>query len=158
MDESILSDTTPQISIEIDWEQYFKDFCEAHGKYPVVYSGVLLFPDGYRYSISDYQGPEYAPPSDKKELKTLQLIYWNRRLSIVDKEHKELDTYIRSVEDLQRRKSVPLKQRQVFKNEDDQIVSKSNVIDLTYIRKRLQWLAKDVDECRKMISELRISV
>jgi hypothetical protein len=157
MNEDTIAETLPAqpgVSLELDWVQYFKDFCEAHGKYPVLHGGLLLFPDGWRYSPDDYMGPEYPPPKDKYSLFILQRAYYTRRLEIVRAECIQLEQVLKDIDSLQARKSVPLSQRVSYKGDDDKLVIGNQRIDLTMMRKRLEWLRDDVDVCEKRLKEL----
>lgn len=155
-DESIAETlpAKPGVSLELDWVQYFKDFCEAHGKYPVLHGGLLIFPDGWRYSSDDYMGPEYPPPNEKRVLSELQRAYYTRRHEIVRAEYLQLEQVIRDINSLQARKSVALSQRITYKGDDDKLVIGNQRIDLTMMRKRLEWLKEDVEACEKRLKEL----
>lgn len=142
------------LEIQIDWEQYFRDFCEAHGRYYVMYHGTMLFPDGYRYSASDYKGPEWPAPEDKDKLRHLKLIYYNRRLTIVQEEYRKMDAFIKDLTNLQRQLSCPLSQRVISKDEDGKTVVSSQRLDIELLEKRLEWLKQDVVDCENMIRSL----
>jgi hypothetical protein len=137
-------------TVELDWERYFKEFCERHGRYPVVYGDaeLLLFPDGWMYSSVSYEGPEYPPPTDKQELYELQLYYWKRRYRIVKQEHDTLIITIRNLEDIKRSHSIPVYQQTYTRGEDGKVEVRSNELDLSVLNNRLQWLKKDMMNCK----------
>lgn len=142
------------IDVELDWEAYFAAFCEAHGKYPVVYGKeqqLLLFPDGWMYSAVSYEGPEYKAPDDKKQLYSLQLTYWQRRYRIIKRELDQIINRLQVLEDIARSRSLPLYQVNEYTNEEGKVISESKRLDLTIMRKRREWLEKDMKNCKTMI-------
>jgi hypothetical protein len=151
--ENEITSQFPEIRIEIDWEQYFKDFCELHGKYPVMFDGVLLFPDGWRYSSTDHMGPEYPPPKNPRQLNSLLIVYWERRREIVEVEYRNLRGYIEDIENLQRNRSASLAQTVEYVNGDGEMMRDTQKLDLGMLRKRLEWLHKDALECHSMLEK-----
>lgn len=153
------SDDSNVPNIEIDWEQYFQDFCEKHGKYPIMYKGTYLFPDGWRYSSTDFAGPEWQPPMDEKELAELKLYYYNRRYNIIEQELAATQITLENITNLQRVKDVPLKQRILVHDEESGLVrSEVRTIDTLMIEKRIKWLVEDKNECWRMIDKLRNTI
>lgn len=142
-------------TIELDWERYFQEFCNVHGKYPVVYGDdeLLLFPDGWMYSSTNHEGPEYPPPTDKRQLAELQLYYWKRRERIVRREHDDLVHMVAQIRDTKLSRSLPLYQRTEFKGDDGKPVVGSDKLDLTLINKRVEWLKNDLENCQKQVSQ-----
>lgn len=144
----------------IDWKQYFDDFCEAHGKYPIVHTDpvtenrVLLFPDGYRYSCDNYEGPEYPPPLDKNKLRQLKRMYWMRRRIIVSSQYRDLDQLIRHTEALIKSRSVPIKISKMILGDEGKYDKITDVINIEDMKRRLNWLMEDTIECDKKIKEL----
>lgn len=150
------ANTQPSIDIDIDWVQYFKDFCEVHGKYFVVYeSDWLLFQDGYRYSAQNYEGPEIPPPTDPAQLIQIQVFYWERRRRIVRLEHRRVVNYKRELEELQSVKSAPLSRRVTFRDDDGKIVNSNTRLDLSILERRIRWLESDIQECILKLYELK---
>ena len=138
----------PSIYVEMDWQQYFKDFCEVHGKYYVVYKDEwLLFPDGYRYSAQNYEGPEIPPPTDPHLLIELQIFYWERRRRIVLLEHRRVKEYKRELIELQDTRSVQLSRRVSFRDDEGKLVQSSARLDMSIIDRRINWLERDIQEC-----------
>lgn len=158
MDEQILDtdDITslPRLEVEIDWEKYFRDFCEAHGKYPVMYEDTLLFPDGWRYSAYDYEGPEIESPTDETFLKELKHYYWERRFKIINKELDSLSYFIAQLKNVERDKDQTLSQRVTYKNDDGHYVSKSEPINYKILNQRLDWLRQDMVRCQTELDKL----
>lgn len=146
-----------QPSIELDWERYFQEFCNAHGKYPVVYGDkeLLLFCDGWMYSSTSYEGPEYPPPTDKKLLNELQLYYWKRRSKIVKRELDALTNMLSQIRDATLSRSLPLYQRTEYRGDDGKLVVGSDRIDLTVINKRMDWLKNDLENCKIWIARYK---
>lgn len=151
--------TIESMFVEIDWEGYYTDFCRAHGDYPVFYKGLLLFRDGWMYSMTDYAGPEYPPPQDELELTKLQLFYYKRRLQIVSDDLWRMEGVVQSIKQLQRHKNQPLKQVVVIKDEETGTERyESKAIDLLFYEKRCQWLENDIVECRTHITKLEQTI
>lgn len=159
--QSILNDTNNPMSynIDIDWERYFQEFCNAHGRYPIVYEPkedivLLLFPDGWMYDGLNYDGTEYPPPDDHNELMELLTYYWKRRLRIVKGEHDSLAHSLSRLKDLQRSRSLPIYQRSEIRTDEGKTETQSQKLDLVMHEKRLQWLKKDIQECKDKLTEL----
>lgn len=139
------------LKIKLDWRAYFRAFCEAHGKEPVLFNGRLLFSDGWQYSSTDYRGPEWKPEDDEREY--LIRNYWERRLEIVTDEALVLQ---RTYEDLRTSsagRSIPLYQSVVYSDEGKQ-VRESVPLDLEAIEGRLAWLQEDRQECLRKLREV----
>lgn len=96
--------------LNLDWKEYFYKFLEEHGE-PVPWDGKLLFSDGWQYSSTDYQGPEYPPPEAIATLKGLKVSYWNLFCARLSEEIKSLESKIKMLLEWQEHKSLPLQQR-----------------------------------------------
>lgn len=144
--------TTPKI--RLDWKAYFEAFCAAHGQWPVVHRGVLLFPDGWTYSQNDHMGPEWPPPDDPNELRALQRAYWLRRRAIVRQDHLVLRERLAAIKDIQANKSVPLQQRTAFVGDDGRKAKRTEAINMDGLELKLQWLAEDMARCEAELKQL----
>ncbi len=157
LDIPIVTNNIP--TIELDWEQYFRTFCEAHGRYPVMYGGMLLFPDGWMYSSTDYEGPEYPPPKDNPTaLKALSLHYWQRRYEIVSGQYNELRRIVTGLEQLQLARSSALQQRISYRDDEGKLVNSATPLDMDSLSIRLSWLKDDTTQCINKLKALGISV
>lgn len=146
----------PSIDVDIDWSQYFRDFCEVHGKYFVVYKNDwLLFQDGYRYSAQNYEGPEIPPPLDPNELRDIQVFYWERRRRIVRLEHRRIVAYKRELEELQSVRSARLSRRVIYRDDEGKTVNTSAPLDTSILDRRIKWLENDIQECITKLYELK---
>lgn len=142
-------------NIELDWVGYFKEFTIAHGGSPVPYKGRLLFQDGWTYSSTDHQGPEWPPPNNEVELRELQRAYWDYRRQVTEQElhdRKCLQTYL---DGLQNHKSMPLVQKvRVFDDETQRTVIRSVVVDMGAIESEITWITQQLAECQSKLEEL----
>ena len=143
------------VSIRLNWRAYFETFCQEHGDDPVVVDNRLLFRDGWMYSAHDFQGPEYRPPKDTKELERMQLQYWNARIIIVEDELKELRRMRDGLNGFQTSKSVPLQQSVTFTDDDGKRGTIVQDIDMGLFQERIMWLVEDRKECQEHITELK---
>lgn len=100
----------PKTKLRLDWKEYFKKFVEAHGE-PIDRDGRLLFRDGWQYSSTQYQGPEYPPPEDPANLKGLKITYWRLLYERLSREVDETFQQIKMLTDWQNERSMPLQQR-----------------------------------------------
>lgn len=150
--QGLVSNTFDTYSIELDWEKYFQEFCNVHGKYPVVYNDKLLFYDGWMYSADNWEGPEYPPPKNKEQLIQLISYYWKRRYIIVQQEYDNLYHYIQGLEDLMRDKALPIFQRTEYRGDDGKMVTGTQQLDILLFRKRLEWLKDDIDNCERKLA------
>jgi len=143
------------VTVELDWDTYFKEFCNFHGD-PIRHRGRLLFPDGWTYSMTDKAGPEWPPPTDPEELRSLLYKYWLVRLRMVKEEYHWLHRMVYDLEEAQRRHSLPLQQVLVSYNEEDGLYHRSvKPLELKDFQEgRLEWLAQDVKDCEAKLREL----
>lgn len=140
--------------IVLDWKAYYEIFEQLHGT-PVRFNGRLLYHDGWQHSATDYAGPEWAPPDDPKELKTLIRAYYRRRLPQLKEEYDILRNQINSIREMQTMMSVPLQQRVRYFDEDrGGYLSKSETVDITPLEQRLQNLEEEVRECESRLHAL----
>ncbi len=136
--------------IVLDWKAYFVSFCELHGE-PVLTKGRLLFRDGWTYSSTDYQGPEYPPPKNLDELDVLILEYWTLRQSTVYKQLLKLQHELKTIRDVAQSRSMPLKR--TIRNEE----GKTEAVTLTTdaIELKINWLSDDLLECDDRLKEIK---
>lgn len=135
--------------MSLDWKAYFIEFCRVHGE-PVEHEGRLLFRDGWTYSRTDYQGPEWPPPADHAELDGLVRRYWQLRLSTVKTALENLLAKRKELTDLKAVKSLPL--QQVTTDPEGRRAYKR--LDTAGLDTRIGWLAEDVAECETRLTEL----
>lgn len=149
------------MSVNLDWRAYFEDFKEKHGM-PVACRGRQVFPDGWSYSLKSLNGPEWRPPTDPEELRSLLLDYWRARRNIVSTESRMLRSVLEGLEELQWSKDGKLQGRPVFFKRGQQIKvrdenSRVGDVDPIKMRKlRLEWLENDLKDCVEKIKELSI--
>lgn len=146
--------TAKPVRLTLDWRAYFLEFCHAHGDWYVVHRGVLLFPDGWTYSQTDYQGPEWPPPEDPKKLKALLRFYWLRRRAIIRHEFSVMENRVKGYKELQEWKSLPLQQTLTFRDESGKLNRKSEPMNLEGMELRLEWLKEDLKTCDDKLREL----
>lgn len=138
--------------VRIDWEDYFKCFCEKHGRFPLLWANKLLFPDAWTYSATDHAGPEWPPPEDEVERIKLKRIYWKLRLNAVRRDLPETKERVRQLTELLAVRDLTPRQRVTTVDED---TGKVNIeltdIDVGAAAMRLRWLEQDLAVCRLMI-------
>lgn len=137
--------------IVLDWKAYFLQFCQEHGE-PIEYGNVLLFRDGWRYAM-EYQGPEYPPPPDHRELDILVMKYWLGRLRICN---KLLGGYIAEKDriiGLMGSHSLPL-QQVVMIDRGDSRSKGIATLDTRSLDEKIIWLREDIKECEEMLKEI----
>lgn len=138
--------------VEIDWRRYFEDFCAAHGRFPLFWSGRLLFSDGWAYGATDHAGPEWPPPADPVERGRLRRLYWRLRRLAVARDLPAARLRVEQIEQLLATHSVVPQQRSVFYDEDKEGYRVHHQpVDLESARQRVAWLEADLRIC-----ELRI--
>lgn len=145
-------------AIKIDWRLYFREFCEQHGKYPLLIDGRLFFPDGWSYSASNYEGPEYPPSKVPDTLRRVLLAYWKRRKKIVNHEVSIVKDRIEDLRNLQSVKSLPLQQVvRYYDVEANKYITQRLGIDIESLHSRLAWLLKDYEECTKELERVSLA-
>ena len=106
-----------QARVKLDWQAYFYGFLHTHGE-SVKYEGRLLFRDGWGYAPDNYQGPEYTPPKDERELRRLQTAYWTIYKKRLEDELLVVSRQIDTLRDWQESRSLPLQQRIMYVDRD----------------------------------------
>lgn len=153
--ESGVFGTAPKPRHQLDWQAYFKSFNELHGGNPIHWGGRLLYQDAWQYSITDHAGPEFAPPEDQREVKSLKRSYWLRRKAIVENELRQLSLHITYLEEMQRLRHVPLQQVLTWFDMEQRRWSRQvGVLDMSGMKERCNWLKDDVELCNERIKEL----
>lgn len=158
-DASITPKAPPEATVYLDWRAYFYRFMEAHGGNPVHHNGRLLFHDGWQYSATAYQGPEWPPP-EGDELKQLQITYWTLRLNVVKPQADNLRRELQHLHHLQKGLSAPLMQAvQTWVPADGNTPGHYRIdrteVNLEPVKLRLEFLEQDVKDCEAKLKELR---
>jgi len=156
-----LSKPTNGIVIRIDWKAYYLKFVEQHGGFPVHYLGRLLFRDGWMYSATDHKGPEWNPLYDNEgkevppeKLIELKVAYWSLRLKSLRLAHRELVQAFDSLKQLQLSRSAPMQHTVTYVDDEGIRVTKSVDLNLQALETRMEWAAKDVEECELHLAQL----
>ncbi len=143
-----------ELGIELDWPAYYEEFKRAHGD-PIQWKGRLLFRDGWSYSLSDYKGPEYKPPTGQR-LEDLKLIYWRIYAVLVTRELTQLEATIEGLRYFQTQRDVPLQRREIRWDHESQVASLLvRDLDLDDFAGRLGELKAMRDECVTNLAELK---
>jgi hypothetical protein len=152
-EEDSLVEPKQTIFVELDWRAYFFAFMEKHGSSPVNYAGRLLFRDGWMYSDTAYEGPEWEP-LDAKQSKHLQAVYWKIRRQILKEEVFYLSNELTGLERLQLHKSITL-QQQLFKHDEDGFHGRtiSTDVDYDFLEMQLKLLKEDLETCERRLKE-----
>jgi hypothetical protein len=139
----------PVLKIRLNWKEYFKAFCEQHGGCPVKHRGVLLFRDGWRYSATDYAGPETPPPVDLEKRAELHRAYWSLRLKELESLSVQSHRQISMVRNLASSKSAALQHTISYREEEGKRVVKSVALNVEILEQKLSFLEQDIEECRE---------
>lgn len=147
----------PQRKVTLDWRAYFIEFCRVHGE-PVRYKDRLLFRDGFTYSATDYQGPEYPPPQDLNELDKLTLTYWKLRRQHLNTLMRSLLAEKKQLTEVQAGRSVPL--QQVATIHEDGVAKKGyRSVDFDALNAKIAWVRDDLQECAERLRDpIRVKV
>lgn len=138
--------------VQIDWRGYFIEFCRAHGE-PVEFGGRLYFRDGWSYSATDYEGPEWSPPADFRELDEIVTKYWTARLGTLTRSLATLTHELGRLEDLISVRSLPV-QQQVVVDTDRGKRRGYRPLDLSPLRARIAWVRDDISEAELRLREI----
>lgn len=147
-----------RVKVRLDWREYFLRFCQVHGE-PITIGSRLLFPDGWQYASTQYQGPEFAPPDDPDQLRELQLTYWRNRRTILAREYQRIKDVIDNLKTSQNSRSVPLQQREVIEGHNEETGSKERKtrignVDFQSLATIERRVRKDINQCALYIAEL----
>ncbi len=146
----------PQIKIKLDTREYYKKFSQMHGGHPIIYKEKQLFADGWTYSLSDYQGPEWPPPTDPKELREMQIAYWLVRWNRARKELLVLRGRLNALQGLQAAKSAPLQMTIVEQDQDTgKKYNTTSDLNLKVFDSVIHWLEQEESEANAKLTELR---
>lgn len=145
-------DRRVQRPIKLDWRAYWKEFSRTHGDYPVKWKGRLLFRDGWTYSSTAYEGPEWPPPSSQEELGRMVRGYWLLRKREVRAAWWNSLQEVEGLKRLQSVKSIPLQQVLMMSGEDDKLYRDVGSVDLPLLEDMVVEFKRQLDECETYIS------
>lgn len=140
----------PEGKIRLDWRAYFYRFCQVHGE-PVLARGRLIFQDGWSYSATEYQGPEFAPPASNAELDKVVLEYWIERRAYLEKMLLMLMHERNTLQKVQDSFSLPL--QQVVKR-DEHNRDRTVNLSLAGLDGKIGWIRADLLECEERLKEI----
>ncbi len=138
--------------VQLDFKAYFLEFCKVHGE-PVEYTGRLLYPDGWGYSLTEYEGPEFHPPLDNRELDILILNYWLIRRSNLHTLLLKCEHELKQLVDMQASHSLPLQQI-VRIQEGDRTRKHYKPLTTNTLEQKIDWIRLDLVECDKRLKEI----
>lgn len=169
MDSPLINPHRSKYHVEIDWEEYYLQFEDAHGGRPIMLEEQrkILFRDGWMYNAFDHSGPEYPPPTDWRNLIGLKETYWSRWLEIYEYEIVEAKEEIRRLRDARAVRSLPLPEKTIKLNDpnlddgfdygdDGGIIDKAEIAYITDgpFTVRLNELERDRQECLDNLKKL----
>ena len=135
-----------------DWKAYYRSFCEAHGSFPMVDGNKLLFPDGWAYSSTSYEGPEWPPPEDGAERAALIRDYWRLRQEQTKEELLALEEHLRQMEIAQSSRSCPIMFKVVRRDPETGKREKvTQALDLDALRAQRDAIREDLELCEDML-------
>lgn len=135
---------------ELDWEAYFQSFKGEHGV-PVPYGLRWLFSDGWTYSLTRFEGPEYPPPEDANELRVLQKTWRDTRRRILRSQYMTIRRIIKDLEDLQSIRDAILQQRiwhlvtDTFGDEYEMDSGEVKPVNLEPLRAKMEEIQEEVN-------------
>lgn len=154
---NILPRPAPPRDQRFDWRGYFVEFCRAHGE-PVEAGGRLLFRDGWMYSKSSYEGPEWPPPADAGEMDALIVKYWTHRRRTVERDLATWAHKLEATKTLQAAHSLPLQEAVVVERQTSAgPVRRRGYAPFNWAatEQRVRWLRQDLAECDEKLNEIR---
>ena len=142
------------LNFRLDWRAYFRRFCREHGGNPIDLGDVICLPDGWTYSRSRHEGPEWPPPPEPR-LTALLVRYWETRLGIVSQELTYLEHARLGLRDAMVQRSAPLMRKRRVKDEATDKWSWSlEEVSLDAMDHRLAWLRGDAEYCEEELKRL----
>lgn len=131
-----------------DWKAYFINFCAINGGDPIEYNGRWLFRTGWTYAFKDHKGPEWPPPEDPKELRKLQVYYWNQREKQLVNIRKKLVTRYHSLKQFSKIKSIPLQVKtKVWNDFEERYVYDSVELNFRDLENEIRMITNEIEEC-----------
>ena len=121
----------------------------------MLHKDKLLWRDGWRYSATDYRGPEVAPPKDPCERRKLVRGYWLTRLALVNLQRRYLAEQLVGLEETSRSRSAPLQAWRPGRDDKGKRMVLRGELDLRAVRDRLDLLRADAEQCEAKIKEVR---
>lgn len=143
----------PEVDFQIDWPEYFKEFCRVHGD-PVQARGRLLFADGWTYSATDYAGPEYPPPAEPDKLLDLRRTYWEENLRIRRQWHQKAFHVYEGAKLVVKSRSAIVSRVAHREDENGKRIRVADPIDLVELKEIVDSLAEDVKTCEQELEKL----
>lgn len=138
--------------VQVDWKAYFLQFCAVHGE-PVEVGGRLLFRDGWTYSLTDYEGPEWGPPLNHTELDELVYNYWRARREKLLPLLATLTHRLQQFKDLSATRSLPV-QQVVIVNTAQGKRRGYQPLSTKPLEDKVGWVRKDIEECEVRLKEI----
>lgn len=138
--------------VTLDWKAYFLEFCKVHGE-PVQQCGRLLFRDGWTYSSTAYEGPEFPPPLDLGELDVLVREYWTIRRTALFKLMNQLLEQQNNLKKLEASHSMPL-QQMTTQSENGQKRRGYKPLNTESLELHIDWVSDDLKECNERLREI----
>ena len=152
MDTTILQS---HYGCDLDWRAYWEQFKLEHGGDPVTRNGLVLFRDGWRYSLNGYRGPEHPPPADLDERRSLMTTYWRLFVALVRSQATAIREQVANLEKLQRSCSAPLQWTVTYADRaTGEQFDESGAVDLAPLRPWLAWFEDKVLEGESMLKDL----
>jgi hypothetical protein len=146
------------LSWRLDWREYFLRFCEDHGGNGIDLGDRIVFDDGWSYSSSRYEGPEWPPPPDPAELRRLMIRYWAERRGLVADELRHLQAVRRGLKEAMVQRSSPIMRKRLSRRRDGEGEREwfweREEVKLNAMDERIAWLASDVACCEAELLRL----
>lgn len=142
----------PLPKIQLDWRGYFLEFSRLHGGDPVPFKGRLLWRDGWRYSATDYRGPEIPPPSNDYDCRRLIQMYWRVRLTLINRQRRDLAEQLVGLEETASSRSAPLQAWRLGRDDAGKRSVLRGELELQAVRDRLEFLRSDAIQCEKELT------
>lgn len=147
-----LTSISPRGKIILDWKAYFIEFCKVHQE-PILSKGRLIFRDGWSYSATSYEGPEFPPPKDLAELDALVIEYWTVRQAQLKTRILKLQHEYKMMSDLIATRSLP-PQCVVYQEVDGKMRRGYAPLNIEKIQQKIAWTEEDLLECANALEQI----
>lgn len=143
--------TKPQ-RVRLDWRAYWKEFSRMHGDSPVKYRGRLLFRDGWAYSATAYEGPEWPPEEDLTLFSRMVKAYWVLRKREIRQLWWEAQVELDGLKKLASVKSIPLQQTLSMTGDDGKLYRSSGDVSIGELEQSVSFLRQQLRECEENLN------
>ncbi len=115
----------------------------------------MLFRDGWMYSLTDFEGPEWGPPANHRELDELVAVYWSTRRGKLVPLLASLVHRLQQLRDMSLPHSLPVQQVVVVDTREGKRRG-YQPLSTRPLEEKIGWVRRDIEECDERLTEIAV--